>query len=112
MLLENAFMLGVAAFAAGHATAIVLYLRTRRPLKAGGLAVATGLLLFALFMPAVLLLRTAAVPFTLYGLLLCAGAGAAWLSRFHRLLTGLGALLFVASDALLASRMGEARPPC
>jgi uncharacterized membrane protein YhhN len=107
MLLEVAFMAGVAAFAAGHATAIVLYLRNRRPVTAAGAAVAAGLLLFALAMPAVLLPgHEAAVPFTLYGLLLCAMAGAAWLSRFHRLLTGLGALMFVASDALLAFRMG------
>jgi uncharacterized membrane protein YhhN len=112
VLLEVAFMAGVVAFAVGHATAILMYLRNRRPLSAGGLAVAVGLLAFALAMPALLLPgNPAAVPFTAYGLLLCAMTAAAWLSRFPRPLTGLGALLFVASDALLAVRMGGGEAP-
>ncbi|HEU0134458.1 MAG TPA: lysoplasmalogenase family protein, partial [Allosphingosinicella sp.] len=58
--------------------------------------------------PALLLQgRPEALPFSGYGLLLGAMAASAWLSRFPRAATGAGALLFLASDMLIALRMGS-----
>jgi uncharacterized membrane protein YhhN len=51
------------------------------------------------------------LPFIAYAALLGAMAAGAWLSRFPRGLVAFGALLFLASDMLIAARMGmEARP--
>jgi uncharacterized membrane protein YhhN len=51
--------------------------------------------------------RPEAVAFTAYALLLGAMAASAWLSRFPRGLVAAGALLFLASDMLIALRMGR-----
>lgn len=109
VLLELMFMAGVAAFATGHAVAIFLHLSNRRSrLGASDLVVPALLLAFGTAMPAVLLGGTADfLPFLVYSLLLSAMAAAAWTSRFPRPLTGLGALLFVTSDALIALRMSQ-----
>lgn len=108
MLLELAFMAGVAAFAAGHLAAICLYLSNRRRLGLPDLLVPALLILFGLAMPFVLLAGNSGMAaFLAYSLLLSAMAAAAWVSRFPRALTGLGALLFVASDALIALRMSQ-----
>ena len=108
VLLELAFMAGVAAFALGHAVAILLYVRNRRPAPPVSDHAVPGLLLaFGAAMPFLLLPADGgAITFLPYSLLLSAMAAAAWLSRFPRALTGLGAILFVASDAFIAVRMG------
>lgn len=99
------FGLGVLLFAAGHATAIRCYGRHRRPLALAdrwvvgaimGLGVLAPLLLPALPQPAHRI--------ALYGLLLCGMAARLWASRFPRL-AAVGALLFVASDIVLAVRL-------
>ena len=109
VLLELMFMAGVAAFAAGHVTAICLYLANRRPgLGLRDCAVPALLMLVGAAMPFVLLAGSdGMLPFLIYSLLLSAMAATAWLSRFPRPLTGVGALLFVASDALIALRMSQ-----
>lgn len=109
VLLEIALAAGAAAFAAGHAVAILLYRRNRRPdADQKDWAVATLVLLAAAAVPGVLLQgRPEAVPFTAYALLLGAMAATAWLSRFSRGLVAVGALLFLASDMLIALRMAS-----
>lgn len=113
VLLEIDFGLGAASFALGHITAIWLYLRNRRPgpsvpeLSAAALpwALAVGgpwLLLEG---------RPEQAAFACYGFLLGAMAASAWLSRFPRKLAAAGALLFVASDLLIAARLGMATRP-
>ncbi|MEA3065428.1 MAG: hypothetical protein QOJ27_1880 [Sphingomonadales bacterium] len=106
VLLEISLAAGAAAFAAGHAVAILLYRRNRRA-KADqkDRTLAAMILLAAAAMPAFLLQgRPETVPFIAYALLLGAMAASAWLSRFSRLVA-LGALLFLASDMLIAVRM-------
>lgn len=109
VLLEVRFEAGVAAFAVGHLAAICLYARNRRRSPSPSqIALAAVLLLFGATMP-FLLLGSDNPQFgglTLYSLLLTLMASMAWLSRFPRYRTGLGALLFVLSDTLIAARMG------
>jgi uncharacterized membrane protein YhhN len=107
VLLEIALAAGAAAFAAGHAVAILLYRRNRRA-EADQKDVATaGLILIVAPAVSFILLqgRPEAVPFTAYAVLLGAMAASAWLSRFPRRLVASGALLFLASDMLIALRM-------
>lgn len=109
VLLEIEFEAGAAAFALGHVVAIALYLRNRRAASTTSQrALAAALPLFGAAMPFVLLgSGNPQLPgLTIYSLLLTLMAATAWLSRFSRYRTGLGALLFVASDTLIAARMG------
>ena len=109
MLLEISFEVGAAAFALGHVVAIALYRRNRRasPSTSQWL-LAAALPLFGAAMPLLLLGSGSPqlIGFTIYSLLLTSMAAAAWLSRFPLYRTGLGALLFVVSDTLIAARVG------
>lgn len=99
---------GAGAFLVGHGIAIILYLRHRRPSRS-----VSQLLLAIILIPAVVAIawllptdRAAAPGIALYSFGLAAMAAAAWLSRFPRYRTGLGAMLFVASDLLIFARLG------
>ena len=111
VLLEVNFAAGAASFALGHAVAILLYLRSRRPGQAG-IEVPIALVALAVIGPFLLLQgQEEQIAFTAYGALLGAMAASAWISRFPRRMVAAGALLFVASDLLIAARLGmEARP--
>ncbi len=110
VLLEIELGAGAAAFAIGHVVAILLYRRNRRAAAALDWAMAGSLPLVATVIPLLLLReRPEAVAFAAYALLLGAMAGSAWLSRFSRLVA-LGALLFLASDMLIALRMASGEP--
>lgn len=99
---------GALAFLAGHVVAIILYRRNARgPLSPRAMVGA------ALFVAAVAALaaslpadRAGALGVGVYSAGLALMAAAAWMSRFPRGLTGLGALLFVASDLLIFARLG------
>ncbi|HMJ93446.1 MAG TPA: lysoplasmalogenase [Allosphingosinicella sp.] len=110
VLLKVDFALGAASFALGHVTAIWLYLSNRRPeLSAAGLMAAALLWALAVVGPWFLLEGQPERPaFAAYGLVLGAMAATAWLSRFPRKLVAAGAALFVASDLLIAARLGMA----
>ncbi|WP_339708579.1 lysoplasmalogenase family protein [uncultured Sphingosinicella sp.] len=112
MLLEFDLMIGAAAFAVGHVVAIWLYLRNRRagsmPISQRGAALALLLcapLLYLIAGPA------ANAGIALYSFLLAAMAAAAWTSRFSRYRTGIGAILFLASDAFIFARLGGRMAP-
>lgn len=109
VLLEISLAAGAMAFAAGHLVAIYLYRRSRRlDTDQQDWAIAALILLVAAAVPGILLQgRAEALPFTAYALLLGAMAASAWLSRFSRLLVALGAILFLASDMLIAFRMAS-----
>jgi uncharacterized membrane protein YhhN len=109
VLLESSLAAGAAAFAVGHVVAILLYRRNRRTgTDQKDWATAALVLLAAAAVPGLLLQgRMEALPFTLYALLLGAMAASAWLSRFPRRLVAAGALLFLASDMLIAFRMAS-----
>lgn len=99
---------GALAFLAGHVVAIWLYLKNPRALWtpariAAALAFAILVALLAWALPAD---RAGAFPVALYTLGLAVMAATAWMSRFPRHLTGLGAMLFVASDLLIFARLG------
>lgn len=109
VLLEISFEAGAASFAVGHLAAIMLYLRNRRGERSPSQwAFAAALPLFGIGMPFLLIGNNGQqlVGFTVYSLLLTIMAATAWQSRFPRYRTGLGAVLFVASDTLIAARMG------
>jgi len=117
LLLELAFLGGMAAFFAGHLLYIALFWRRRIAIDdvGGSLKLALGLL--ALLAAAVLLVLAprlrgalaAAVP--IYAGALAAMTGAAWLCRRGRPGVPVGAALFLASDALLAFELfGEGLP--
>lgn len=101
---------GAIAFAAGHVVAITLYLINRRPRLTGSqaaLAILTVPLAVAISWA---LTRGvagsgAAIGYTA---LVAAMAASAWASRFSRYRTGLGAMLFLASDLFIFAGEGEA----
>ena len=104
---------GALAFAAAHLVAIILYLRNRRPNPSPsqkGLAY--------LLVPAALLIcwglvrgENGASIAILYTGFVSLMAATAWLSRFPRYRTGIGALLFVLSDLLIFAREGGSIAP-
>lgn len=112
MLDAIGMLVGAAAFAAGHGIAIVLYLRNRRQDPSR-----SQTLLAALVVPLALLIAwglTRAAPADLMGAALAytaivaAMAACAWISRFPRYRTGIGAMLFLASDLFIFAGEGGA----
>lgn len=99
---------GALAFLAAHLTAVVLYLRNVRPQLAPLDKLAAALLAPAIAAAAFLLPtdRATAPGIALYATGLGVMAATAWISRFPRALTGLGALMFAASDLLIFARSG------
>jgi uncharacterized membrane protein YhhN len=104
----HGLIIGALAFLAGHAAAMVLYLRNLRPLSGGerfvALAMALGVVAVAYALP---LDRAEAPAVAAYAVGLGAMAAAAWASRFPRWMTALGAWMFVASDLLIFLRTGR-----
>jgi hypothetical protein len=93
--------------AIGHVVAILLYRRHRRAALSRSQAM-LGYLIAPLTVAITWsLTRDAAV--CVYAALLGAMAGMAWTSGFPRYWTGLGAMLFVASDIAIFARMGLSR---
>lgn len=106
LLLEtHGFIVGGAAFAAGHVGAIALYLRNRRVAPSGSQRL-LGWVLVPLVTLSSALLTRGDLGVAVYAVLLGAMAAAAWTSRFPRYRVGIGAMLFAASDLLIFARMG------
>ena len=109
VLLETAgLQAGAAAFAIGHIIAIILYARNRRVALSP-----SQKMLALLIVPAVAFIawtlpsdRSAAIAIAGYAALLGIMAAMAWTSAFPRFRTGIGAMMFVASDLLIFARMG------
>lgn len=99
---------GAAAFAIGHIIAIILYARNRRVAlspsqKMLALLIVPAVAFTAWTLPAD---RSAAIGIAGYAALLGIMAAMAWTSVFSRFRTGIGAVMFVASDLLIFARMG------
>jgi uncharacterized membrane protein YhhN len=99
---------GAIAFMAAHGVAIILYLANRRATLTGSQSMLVLLLVplsafIAWSLPGD---RAQALGVTLYAVFVAAMAAAAWASRFPRLRTGLGAMMFLLSDLLIFARMG------
>lgn len=104
VLLEIVFTAGAASFALGHIVAIWLYRHNvRAVLTPSQKALAVVL---AIGTPLIAWLLTHAPDVTGYAALLGMMAATAWISRFPRYRTGIGAVLFVVSDLLIFARMG------
>ena len=104
VLLDINFTAGALGFAAGHLVAMGLYRRNVRASltgsqKALAVAVLAGV-------PLISWLLTNKADVTFYALLQGGMAATAWTSRFPRYRTGLGAMMFAASDLLIFARMG------
>lgn len=110
-LLDAVGMLaGAAAFATGHLIAIILYLRNRRPsltssqrLLAWTLVPLALVIAWGLTRGAEAALMGAAIAYT-GGVAIMAAT--AWISRFPRYRTGVGAMAFLASDLFIFAGEG------
>ena len=109
VLLETAgLMTGAVAFAIGHLIAIWLYARNRRASLTPSQRI-LALLIVPVTVTAAYLLpsdRSTAIGIGVYALLLSLMAAMAWTSRFPRYRTGIGVMMFVASDLLIFARLG------
>ncbi|HEV7343528.1 MAG TPA: lysoplasmalogenase [Sphingopyxis sp.] len=101
---------GAAAFATGHLIAIILYLRNRRPsltssqkLLAWALVPLALIIAWGLTRGAEAALMGAAIAYT-GGVAIMAAT--AWISRFPRYRTGIGAMMFLASDLFIFAGEG------
>ncbi len=112
VLLGVNFIVGALAFLVGHLVAIGLFLRNRRPaLTRSQLALAVLLVPATVTIAYLLPTDRAQAPgIALYATGLAVMAACAWISRFPRLWTGLGAIFFVVSDLLIFARMGRIEP--
>ena len=103
---------GAVAFVVGHLIAIALYRMNRR-----ARTTPSQRLLGWLVMPATLVIVWAMLSpqpgwwhAALYSLFVAAMAAAAWTSRFPRYRTGIGAMLFLASDLFIFAGVGGVLP--
>ncbi|MDB5471909.1 MAG: YhhN family protein [Caulobacter sp.] len=112
VLLGVNFIAGALAFLVGHLVAIGLYLRNRRPaLTRSQLALAVLLVPATVTIAYLLPTDRAQAPgIAIYTAGVAAMAACAWISRFPRLWTGLGAIFFLVSDLLIFARMGPIQP--
>ncbi len=104
VLVERDQTVGALAFLLGHSAAIILYLNNRRRMLS-----ASQRWLAIVLVPGVALISwslTQSGLVLVYSLFLGVMAASAWTSRFPRYWTGVGAILFVASDLLIFARMG------
>lgn len=108
VVLDIAFLTGGTIFAVGHMVAIYFYIRNRRSSISNSQALLAAILVplgtyIAWSMPYENADASNALIYTLF---VTAMAAAAWVSRFPRYRTGLGAMLFVTSDLFIFSRFG------
>lgn len=108
VLLDVGLVPGAVAFLFGHMFAIGLYLHNRRPHPS-----LTQWLLAIVLVPTTVLIayllpddRAGAPLVAVYALGLALMAATAWLSRFPRFRTGIGAQMFLISDLLIFARQG------
>lgn len=98
---------GAAAFILGHVTAIWLYLQNKRPALSSSQKWLATIVLPASVLAAVFMVPIEARPgIGIYTCFVAAMAAAAWISCFPRYRTGIGAMMFLASDLIIFGRMG------
>lgn len=105
MTLEISLEVGGALFFAAHIAAIAMFVRNGRESHSPSQKTLSVALLPGV--PIVSFLLSGRLDIALYALALAGMAAAAWVSRFPRYRVGLGAILFVASDWLIFSRLGQ-----
>ena len=105
VLLETSGVtVGAAAFIGGHIIAMTLYFRNWRPHITFSQRLLAALVVpFAVFIGFCL---TGDIMVAVYSFFVGGMAASAWTSRFPRYRTGIGAMLFLASDLLIFARIG------
>lgn len=107
MLIEWRLEAGAAAFLIGHILAMLLYFRNRRPRTSFSQRLLAALVVPASVFSAVTIVPPAATTgVAIYAFFVGGMAASAWTSRFPRYRTGIGALMFLASDLLIFAHMG------
>jgi uncharacterized membrane protein YhhN len=104
VLLEWRLEAGAAAFMVGHSAALWLYAANQRALPSSSQRALHLCLIIGTPLCAWFLARDSVV--IVYSTLLGLMAAYAWISRFPRYRTGIGAVLFVASDLLIFAKLG------
>lgn len=99
---DAAFLLGLGSFLLAHVCYLVLFIRPLRRRRWSWWSLIYGAWLFALLTPLLLFAGSFAVPITVYGIVLCVAAAAATGTSST---IAVGALLFLASDSVLAMRL-------
>ncbi len=95
---------GAAAFIGGHIVAMCLYFRNWRPRITFSQRLLAALVVpFAVFIGFTL---TGDLMVAVYSFFVGGMAASSWTSRFPRYRTGIGAMMFLASDLLIFARMG------
>lgn len=104
--------IGAIAFAVGHGIAIWLYVRNRRTQLSPSQAMLAWLVVPLSLAICWAVLRGAEGWWHagVYTAIVAAMAAMAWTSRFPRYRTGIGAMLFLASDLLIFARLGGSVP--
>jgi len=108
VLLETSGLtIGALAFVAGHVLAMVLYFRNWRPhITFSQRLLAVLVVPLSVFIAAMLVGPKDMAPIAVYTFFVSGMAASAWTSRFPRYRTGIGAMMFLASDLLIFARMG------
>ena len=107
VLLEIDQTVGAAAFLAGHVVAMWLYLRNWRPnITFSQRLLASLVVPISVFVAAVCSPPAQQMATAIYAFFVAGMAASAWTSRFPRYRTGIGAMMFLASDLLIFARMG------
>jgi uncharacterized membrane protein YhhN len=108
VLLETSGLtIGALAFVAGHVTAMILYFRNWRPRITFSQRLLTALVVpLSVFIGLMLVGPKDMVPIAVYTFVVSGMAASAWTSRFPRYRTGIGAMMFLASDLLIFARLG------
>jgi uncharacterized membrane protein YhhN len=99
--------IGGAAFAIGHALAMLLYFRNWRPRLTFSQRLLAALVVpLSVFIAASLVPAKNMVAIAVYAFFVSGMAASAWTSRFPRYRTGIGAMMFLASDLLIFAKLG------
>ena len=107
VLIEWRLEAGGAAFLAGHLCAMALYFRNWRPRISFSQRLLASLVVPAsMFIAGLCAPPGQRLPVMIYAFFVGGMAASAWTSRFPRYRTGIGAMMFLASDLLIFARMG------
>jgi uncharacterized membrane protein YhhN len=98
---------GGAAFVVGHVLAMLLYVRNWRPRLTFSQRLLAALVVpLSVFIAASLVPPKDMIPIAVYAFFVGGMAASAWTSRFPRYRTGIGAMMFLASDLLIFAKLG------
>jgi uncharacterized membrane protein YhhN len=95
---------GAIAFVVGHVIAVGLYLRNRRSLTSPSQRMLAAVIVPLSLLIAFIMMRDVGI--VVYTAFVAVMAATAWMSRFPRYRTGIGAMMFLGSDLLIFASIG------